>query len=55
MIISEFKINAALLKDCICGMPRFDFGINCNVPVCNWAEPNIMIAFATPFEGTVIF
>ena len=53
--ISKIKVNAALLKDCICGMPRFDFSINCNMPVCNRAEPDIMIALAASFERTIIF
>ena len=51
----KFKINTALFQNCICCMPRFDFSINSNMSVCNWAEPYVMITFAMPFESTIVF
>jgi hypothetical protein len=38
--------NTALPQDCVGRVAGLDFAVNCYMPFCDWAVPNVMVAFA---------
>lgn len=50
----EFMRDTALLHDGICRIARFYLSIHSEMPLCDWAIPDIMIAFSVPDKGAAM-
>ena len=35
-------------------MPWFNFAVNCNMAICNWTVPDIMVSFSMPLKDTAV-
>lgn len=51
---SKLIADSALFQDCVSGVPRFDFCINCYATASNGAIPDVMVTLAAPNKGTAV-
>lgn len=50
----ELFFQAGLLQDCVGGVARQDFAVDGDMPLGEWAVPNLMVAFAAANPVTTV-